>query len=218
MIPRRIHYCWLSGEPYPRNIGRCVDSWRRILRGYEFVMWDMAKARGIGSSWVDCAIVERRWAFAADYVRLWALYSEGGIYLDSDVEVLRDFGSLLDGPLMLGEEGGTGLVEAAVMGAEAGNPVIRKALESFEEKLTDETLPCRLMRVIGGDVALLPSSVFSPKDWRTGKVRLTDETCAIHHFAGTWLSRKERWAQRMGRTFGSWAVPCTRWVFNRFGA
>ncbi len=217
MIPKKIHFCWLSREPYPRKIRRCMDSWRKILNGYEFVMWDMTKARRIGSRWVDAAVAERRWAFAADFIRLWALFSEGGIYLDSDVEVLRDFGCLLDSSLMLGEEGGTGLVEAAVMGAEMKNPIIRKALDSFEEKLTDETLPHRLNRVIGGDVTLLPSSLFSPKDWRSGEVRITDETYTIHHFSGTWLSPKERWAQRLGRALGSWAVPCTRWVFNRFG-
>ena len=217
MIPKRIHFCWLSGEPYPRKIRRCMDSWRKILNGYEFVMWDMARAQGIDSRWVKTAIAARRWAFAADYIRLWALYSFGGIYLDSDVEVLRDFGPLLDVPLMLGEEGGTKLVEAAIMGAEKENPIIRRALDSFEEKLTDETLPHRLNRVIGGEVTLLPPSVFSPKDWRTGEMCITGETYTIHHFAGTWLSPKERWAQRLGRMFGTWAVPCTRWVFNRFG-
>lgn len=217
VIPRKIHYCWLSGEPYPRLVRKCMTSWDRVLKGYELVLWDMDKAKTIESAWVDAAIAQRKWAFAADYIRIWALHLEGGIYLDSDVEVVRDFGDLLDAPLLLGEEGGTGMVEAAVMGAEAGCAVLKKALDSFGTEITDETLPQRLSRVIGKDVKLLDAPVLSPKDWRTGEVRMTDETRTIHHFAGAWLSPKERWAQRLGRIFGAWAVPCTRWVFNRFG-
>lgn len=217
MIPKVIHWCWLSGEPYPSEIRRCMDSWRKVLKGYEFKLWDINAAKAIGAPWVEVAIKERKWAFAADYIRLWALYSEGGVYLDVDVEVVKDFSTLLDGPLMLGEEGGSGCIEAAVIGAVAGNEAIRRVLESFGDELTGETLPMRMKRVIGGEVELLPSEVFSPKDWKSGKVCVTDATCTIHHFVGTWLSAKERWAQKMGRVLGRWAVPCTRWVFHRFG-
>ena len=217
MIPKKIHYCWLSGDPYPRKIRYCMDSWRRVLDGYEFVLWDSSRADAIDSKWLKAAIHVKKWAFAADYLRLWALYSEGGVYLDSDVEILKDIASLLDRPLLLGEEGGTGLVEAAVMGAEAHHPTIKKVLDSFTGEVTDETLPQRMSRIVGMEVKLLDSSVFSPKDWRTGEIHITEETYAIHHFAGTWLSAKERWAQRMGRLLGSWAIPCTRWVFNKVG-
>lgn len=217
MIPKVVHWCWLSGEPYPAEIKRCMDSWRKVLKGYDFKLWNMHAAKAIGSPWVDAAIKERKWAFAADYIRLWALYSEGGVYLDVDVEVIRDFASHMKGSLMLGEEGGSGCIEAAVMGAEVGNAAIRRVLDSFEDGLTCETLPIRMKRVLGGEVALLPPEVFSPKDWKTGKVRVKDATCTIHHFAGTWLSEKERWAQKAGRMLGAWAVPCTRWIFSRLG-
>ena len=101
----------------PDLMMRCVDSWHRFLNGYEFILWDMQKVESIDSTWLKNAINNRQWAFAADYVRLWALYSEGGVYLDSDVEVVKDFSPLMAGPLMLGEEGGSGCIEAAVMGA-----------------------------------------------------------------------------------------------------
>lgn len=217
MIPKRIHYCWLGGGRMPEIMHRCMDSWKRVLAGYEFVLWDTEKARGIGSRWVDDAIAKKQWAFAADYVRLYALYSQGGIYLDTDVEVLRDFSPLLSRPLLLGEEGGSGLVEAAVMGAEPGNATIGKALRGFDGESYGETMPHRLSRTIGGDVELLPSETFSPMDWKTGKLRITDGTYAIHRFAGSWLSAKERWALKAGRVLGGWAVPCTRWIFSRFG-
>lgn len=217
MIPKKIHYCWLSGEPYPDSVLRCMESWRRVLRGYEFVHWDMSKALGLKSSWIDTSIKARKWAFAADYIRVWALYNEGGIYLDADVEVLKDLEPLLAGPLMLGQESGTGLVEAAVIGAEAGNEAIRRVLESFEPEFTDETLPERMSRTLGNAVSLLPPQVLSPKNWKTGKIDMSGDPYVIHHFEGSWLSAKERWANRIGQWFGRWTVPYTRWIFTRFG-
>lgn len=208
MIPKVVHYCWFSGEPYPAKIRRCMDSWNR-LEGYEFRRWDR----------VPEGRVFPNHAFAADYVRLYALYHEGGVYLDADVEVLRPFGALLDGELMLGAEGGSGMIEAAVMGAEKGNAVIGRVLASFDESSAraDETLPQRMRRVLGEDVELLPEDVLSPKSWKTGQVRLTERTRTIHHFAGTWLSAKERAAKRARQLLGEWAVPCVRWLYARFG-
>lgn len=214
MIPKKIHYCWLSDEKKPPKIERCMASWAK-LEGYQVVHWDMAKAHALKSSWVEQAIAAKNWAFAADYIRLFALWTDGGVYLDTDVEIVKDFGALLEGPLMLGEEGGTGMIEAAVMGAEAGREEMRRVLDSFEAELTRETLPCRMGRVLKG-VKLLKSAVLSPKDWRTGKLQVTDETIAIHHFAGSWLSKKERAAQWAGRRFGKWAVPIVRWIGHRF--
>ena len=78
-------------------------------------------------------------------------------------------------------------------------------------------MPERLKRVVGDGVNLLDAEVLSPKDWRSGKVNITANTYTIHHFAGSWLSAKEKWSGRMGRVLGAWAVPCTRWIFNRFG-
>ena len=217
MIPKKIHYCWLSGEPYPDSVRKCMDSWRRVLSGYEFVHWDVSRALGLRSTWVDAAIKAGKWAFAADYIRIWALYNEGGIYLDVDVEVLKDLEPLLAGPLMIGQESGTGRVEAAVIGAEAGNQAMHRVLESFESDLTDETLPERMSRTLGDTVSLLPSQMLSPKNWKTGKIDMSGDPYAIHHFEGSWLSAKELWANRIGRCFGRWTVPYTRWIFARFG-
>lgn len=217
MIPKRVHYCWLSGEPYPEKMRRCMASWKKVLPDYEFVLWDAEKVPQ--SDWVMRWVAAGNYAFACDYVRIWALYHEGGIYLDADVEVLRPFGELLDGELMLGEEGGSGAIEAAVMGAAKGNAAIGRVLDSFGETPVreGETLPQRMRRVLGDDIELLPEDVLSPKSWKTGKVNLTQRTRTVHHFAGTWLSAKERAAQRAWQLLGEWAVPCVRWLYARFG-
>jgi len=95
MIPKKIHYCWLSGEPLPGNLEKCVDSWRSVFNDYEIIVWDAQRFDINAVPFVKEACAARKWAFAADYIRLHALYEEGGIYFDSDVFVRERFDSFL---------------------------------------------------------------------------------------------------------------------------
>lgn len=96
MIPKIIHYCWLSDEPIPANLQRYIDGWHKLMPDYTFKKWDK-KAFDIHSvKWVDEAYANRKWAFAADYIRAYALYAEGGFYLDSDVDVKKRLDAFLD--------------------------------------------------------------------------------------------------------------------------
>ena len=88
MIPKIIHYCWLSGDPYPELISKCIQSWKVYLPDYQFVLWDREKADAIDSKWLKEAIESKKYAFAADFIRIYALLKNGGIYLDADVEVV----------------------------------------------------------------------------------------------------------------------------------
>ena len=99
---------------------------------YEFILWDYDKARQIQMPWINKALEENRWAFAADAVRLYAVYSEGGIYLDSDVEALRSFDPLTNRPYFFGYENGSHRIEAATFGAEAHFPAVEKALQFYQ--------------------------------------------------------------------------------------
>ena len=96
MIPKKIHFCWLGGGKYPERVRQCMESWRRALPGYEIVRWDESRFDVNSVPWVREAIERKKYAFAADYIRHYALYHEGGIYLDTDVEVLKPFDDLLD--------------------------------------------------------------------------------------------------------------------------
>ncbi len=95
MIPKKIHYCWLSGEKKPMFIKKCIESWQKIMPDYELKLWDTTNFDISSNIFVYEAYREGKWAFACDYVRLWALYNEGGIYLDSDVSVLKSFDEFL---------------------------------------------------------------------------------------------------------------------------
>ena len=98
MIPKIIHMCWFSTDPYPVEIKVCLDSWRRVLPDYEIKLWGMAEARALGIPYVDEALDARRWAFAADVVRFYALWAEGGVYMDSDIFLYRRFDRFLPEP------------------------------------------------------------------------------------------------------------------------
>ncbi len=96
MIPKKIHYTWFSDEPFPDKINECLESWHKSMPEYEFIHWDSKRIANIDSIFLKEAIKAKKWAFAADFVRLWALYNEGGLYLDTDVMCFKSFDDLLD--------------------------------------------------------------------------------------------------------------------------
>lgn len=229
MIPKKIHLCWLSGDAYPSKIAKCVESWKTYLPDYEIVLWDTKRFDLSRSQWVREAFEQKKYAFAADYIRFYALYHEGGIYLDSDVEVLRSFDDLLDLPYFVGAEK-AGTPEAAVMGAEKGcdwigqclsyydgRPFvkadgsldIRKLPEIMMEQIAklkpvhvlteDETMRIRKLDA-QSEVLVMNDQWFSPKVFDSREVELTPHTYAIHHYQNSWFSPKAKAYYRF-RTF-----------------
>lgn len=197
MIPKIIHYCWLSGDPYPELISKCIASWKEKLPDYSFVLWDINKVSECNSDWVDEAYRAKKYAFAADYVRFYALYHYGGIYLDADVEVLKSFNDLLNRSYFLGEEYG-GDIEAAILGAESGTPWVKECLDHYanrhfvkEDGSYDmKPVPGLLnkMRIIH-NLSVFDYDCFSPKNLHIGKIELSNRTYCIHHFDGKWAHK-----------------------------
>jgi len=135
IIPRIIHYCWLSGDPIPADYQRCMDTWREKLTGYEFVLWDLSRFDINSTIWTKQAMETGLYAFAADYIRLYAVYHHGGIYLDMDMEVVKPFDELLNAPLMIAYENHIGCnIEAGCFGAEPRHPFIRRCMEYYETR------------------------------------------------------------------------------------
>lgn len=201
MIPKKLHYCWFSGEPFPDEIQRYIDNWKKFLSDFEWIKWDAEKALATNIPWVQQAIEQKRWAFAADAVRLYALYTEGGIYLDTDVEVLRSFDELLQQPYLFGYENGSKRIEAATMGCEAGFAPVKAALDFYQKKdfnysedqVDQLVLPNILHESFKNfELDIMPESVFSPKSFIDGKIRSTTETYSIHHFSSAWRPESVR--------------------------
>lgn len=221
MIPKKIHFCWFSGEPYPENVQRCLDSWKKFLPDFESVLWDAEKARATGIPWVIEALEQKKWAFAADAVRLYALHTEGGFYFDTDVEVLRPLDNLLERPYAFGYENGSHRIEAAVMGCEAGNKPIGAALDFYrkahfeyrENGVDDMVLPKILADAFAPfpEIEILPESAFSPKSFMDGKIRTTEETYCIHHFDSAWRPESVRKGiRRRQALFATFPRPIAR--------
>ncbi len=131
MIPKIIHLCWLSGDPYPADIQRCLDSWKEYLPDYEVMLWDRKRFDVNSTLWTKQAFENRKYAFAADYIRLYALYNYGGIYLDSDVLMYKSFDDLLHLPYFMGCDF-VGSFEPAVLGFEKHSHVIGHVLKHYD--------------------------------------------------------------------------------------
>ena len=161
MIPKKIHYCWLSGEPLPGNLVQCLSSWRNVLNDYEIIKWDAQSFDVASVPFVKEACSVGKWAFASDYIRLHALYEEGGIYLDTDVYVRKRFDSFLNHDFISAVEYHPGIVksqktrillnsdgskknkadavpgigvQAAFMGSVQGHPFVKKAMDYYRDR------------------------------------------------------------------------------------
>lgn len=195
MIPKILHLCWLSGNPYPELISKCIKSWECHLPDYKIIVWDKNKFDVNACTWVKQAYEKKKYAFAADYIRFYALYNHGGIYLDADVEVLKSFDPLLNRSYILGEEAG-GDIEAAVVGAEKGARWIKDCLDHYKDRpfiKSDGSFDMRPVPLLVNHIAkkynleILPYQYFSPKDFNIGKIDKDENTYCIHHFDGKWV-------------------------------
>lgn len=132
MIPKTIHYLWLSDEK-PEDVLACLDSWKQHLKGYEIIEWNKTNFPYNDFIWTKEAFSVQKWAFVTDFFRLWVLKNYGGIYLDADVIVRKNFNEFLDHKLFIGTEWMFQL-EPHAIGAEPNHPFIVKCLEYYEDR------------------------------------------------------------------------------------
>lgn len=224
MIPKIIHYCWLSNDPIPENLRKCMSTWEKYLPEYEFMLWNFERFPKSKSKWVSDAYDNKKYAFAADYIRLYALYNYGGIYLDMDVEVCKSFNPMLNLKTMLCWQNGAPGLEVAAMGVEKGSKWIKECLEYYDcnqfilsnGQLNTKVMPqviedylrahnIDIVDIVDIDNALnikcglpvFPCDYFSPKNYMTHKLNITDNTYCIHHFDGSWVSKGDKFKQKV---------------------
>jgi mannosyltransferase OCH1-like enzyme len=209
MIPKIIHYCWLSNDPYPDKIIKCMESWKKCLPDYEFKKWDTVAFDVNTVQWVKEAYEAKAYTFAADYIRLFAVYNYGGIYLDVDVEVIKSFDSLLTDKSFMGFEY-ISIPEAAVIGAEPGIAWVKDCLNYYADKSFYDingmqkavTVPIMMKAVLQkhynrpifdnsqiqsfGDLILYPYQFFSPKNPYKDQINISSNTYCIHYSLGSW--------------------------------
>jgi mannosyltransferase OCH1-like enzyme len=204
MIPKIIHYCWLSNDPIPADLQNYMKSWSEKLPDYKFVKWDFSIFDKESSIWVKESFERKKYAFACDYIRIYAVYNYGGIYMDMDMEVLKSFNDLLNNSTMFAyERSDHTWIEAGCFGAEKHNYFLEKCLEYYEDKHfirednSLEILP--LPRVMDAvirknnlSIKAYPWTYFTAKSYDTGIESPDSTTYTIHHFAGSWKSDEEQ--------------------------
>lgn len=199
MIPKIIHYCWLSKDPVPQDLQYYMQSWKEKLPDYEFILWNFERFDINTSLWVKQAFENKKYAFAADYIRLYAVYNYGGIYLDMDIEVLKPFDDLLNSSIMLAYENDEKSgIEAGVFGAEKGNEIISECLSYYKNRQfikvdgTFDTIPLPKIMIKfvknHSDIKPFTKDYFTCKSYITGQILTTNNSYSIHNFAGSWLT------------------------------
>ena len=213
MIPKIIHYCWFGRGPMTELALSCIESWKLFLPEYELRLWNEDTFDVKSIPYVREAYKARKFAFVTDYVRLWALDKFGGIYMDTDVEVLKSLDAFLSLPAFTGYEAVSyaGYCPVTgIMASEAGGVWVREQLAYYKRRhfikmdgtldTTSNTLIISAIMRKNGFVAdgkygvykdnmhVFPADYFCPKRWDTGEILITENTYCIHHFSGSWVN------------------------------
>ena len=215
MIPKIIHYCWFSAERFPPLVARCIESWHRHMPEWSFVLW---KAVPDALPFAQKLAAGKRYAFASDYVRFYAIWQHGGIYLDVDMEVVRPFDPILHNRQFLGYEE-QGRVNSSVCGGVAGAEFFRACLDAMDRHYSRSKRPLLSPELctdvantqVFSDLTLYPPHVFYPYNPydRTRHIEqlmycdIKTDTLAIHHWAKSWSfswpERAQRLVQKLSR-------------------
>lgn len=212
MIPKIIHYCWFGGNPLSDSAKECIATWKENCPDYEIKEWNESNFDIQSNQYVSEAYDNKKWAFVSDYVRLVALTNYGGIYLDTDVEVLKSLDPLLKQKGFCGFEENEKLC-TAILGCEPGFWVFKEWLDSYAERrfiledggMDEEPNVFSLTRIckahgliMNGQVQkidglqVFSSDYFSPKSFVTGETHLTKNSYTVHQFSESWRNNREK--------------------------
>ena len=214
MIPKVIHYCWFGRNPLPVSAQKCIDSWRKFLPDYDIKEWNEDNFDVNIIPYTQQAYEAKKYAFVSDYARFWILYRHGGLYFDTDVEVIKPLDDIIERGAFMGiEQGafwdGKPMVAPGLgLGVEAGHPFFenmlqvynhleyRKADGSFDNTTIVSYTTRELYEhgmVVSEDLQevdgiwIYPADSFCPMDSTTGITNITERTVSIHHYDCSWM-------------------------------
>lgn len=227
MIPKIIHYCWFGGKELPKSAQDCIQSWKKFCPDYEIKRWDESNVDLEENIFVQQAYAAKKYAFVSDYFRFKILEENGGIYLDTDVELIKNIDALLSDDMFMGFEKihdrVTGVAPGLIIGAIPHNHIMKYMVEHYNgipfandqgEKvaqsvvvyMTDYLIEKGLkmidqMQVVDG-MKIYPSSYFCPKDYETGEIHIVENTYSIHHYDSTWWSPRALYLKKLTEKYG----------------
>ncbi|MDH1365257.1 glycosyltransferase [Acinetobacter johnsonii] len=198
MIPKKIHYCWFGGKEYTALIEKCMKTWSEHFPDWEFILWNESNSP-LAHPFVSRALKDKKYAFVADYVRCYALYEHGGVYLDTDVEVIKNFDNLLRYNVFLGSEcKNVDNYNCAVMGSIKGEDFLYEMLKYYDNSKEYIPIPIIASEIIKkiphDNYGLFNSDFFYPynpydPDQNVKQLFFSDitvHTYAIHHWEFSW--------------------------------
>lgn len=240
MIPKIIHYCWFGGNPLPDSAKKCIDSWRKFLPDYEIKEWNESNYNVYKIPYIHEAYAAKKYAFVSDYARYDIIHQFGGIYFDTDVEVIATMDDIIaKGPYMgietPAKEGIPPRVNPGLgIGAPASLNFYKKILDYYStlhfldkngkpNEITIVTHTTNVLVESGmknlnevqqvADIWIYPADYFNPLDDNTGVLRTTSNTRSIHWFSKTWMSKNQTFRNRITRVIHRWfGVNSLSWI------
>lgn len=211
IIPKIIHCFWFSGAEKDELAKKCIESWQKYCPDYEIKEWNSENYDVTKNPYMYEAYKQKKWAYAADYGRLDAVFNYGGFYFDLDLELLRNIDELLTADFVAGF-GPLRDIELAAFGAKKNSPLVGMMLEEYKDRTFDaqnliltEVQPVFLddfmknhgFKINGkfqnnNNQVLLPRNAFSPRNWFTGEMMEMEDSFGIHHCAGSWVSKADK--------------------------
>lgn len=227
LIPKKIHYCWFGGKALPKSALKCIDSWKKFLPDYEILRWDESNYNVNAIPYTRDAYADKKYAFVSDYARFNVLYKEGGLYFDTDVELIRPINDIISkGPFMGCEHRSKpglppeeiGVAPGLGLGVYAGHPIYKELIETYSalayynadgnvSKENIVTITSRLLVKYGlknvpyiqnvNDIYIYPVEYFCPISTDDGKLRITEETRSIHYYDQSWQSPVRKYGRKL---------------------
>lgn len=243
MIPKIIHYCWFGRNPLPEDAKKCIASWKLYFPEYEIKEWNEDNFDINCCRYVKEAYAAKKWAFVSDYARFWILYNYGGLYFDTDVEVLKNFQDLIDKGSFMGCEdvlinGKFPVAPGLGLAANSKISIYKEILKYYENisfmysEGNVETVVAHTTRVLNekgflgnGDVEFIdgvtiyPAEYFCPMNPNTGDIKITENTCSIHHYTASWQSNYSKLKSKIQKIIGPQMtlliIKLKRFLLNR---
>lgn len=215
MIPKIIHYCWFGKNPLPKLAKKCIRSWKKYAKGYKIIEWNESNYDlTTAPLYVRQAYEAKKWAFVSDYVRLQVVYEYGGVYLDTDVELINRLDPLLGNSAFFGFESGTYIATGLGFGAEKETPILKELMDDYatvsfvvEDGAYDlKSCPVRntevflkhglqqddSYQILSGNIVILPTEKLCPYDYHWRLIGDLKNAYSIHWFSASWYDEEHR--------------------------
>lgn len=202
----------------PKRIKLCIESWKKNCPDYEVVRWDESNFDVNYNQFTQDAYKAGKWAFVSDVARLYIVYHHGGIYLDTDVELIKSLDAFLHNKAFMGTEPNGRVATGLGFGAEKQTEVIREMLEEYDHLPFSASNPPNCPKMTTSfltrygysgrsqiqtvrDITVYPPEYFGPADWVTGKLHKTSDTVAIHHYLASWTTKHWKYKKKLRKLY-----------------